>query len=386
MQPTPDHETESAERIVPLDRARTFITFSVVLYHSAINYTHFGIGGDRMRWLGFDLVVLFNDSYFMACMFFISGLFVHDSLARRGAADFLEMRGFRLGIPFLVSILVVMPIAYYRYYITEFGFLQFWRHMVVIGPWSSGSAWFLWVLLVLDALAVLVWRAAPEAIGLLARRAAVLGDHPMAAFAAFLLFSVVIYLPPRIAFGDATWFTPGHYPFPIQDSRILLYAGYFFAGMVVGAAGLRTGLLAEKGEIARRWWVWALFAFMFYGAILLFVYVHHNWIADFRSPPLWWHMAYALSFALFCASMTFTVPAAFLRFARTPFRLLDAMQPSAYGIYLLHFVPLLWLQYLVYDPAFPAFVKFAIVFAGTLSASWVMTIALRKISAVARMI
>jgi hypothetical protein len=388
MQRAADHERESkiAERIVPLDRARTFITFSVVLYHSAINYTHFGIGGDRMRWLGFDLVVLFNDSYFMACMFFISGLFVHDSLARRGAADFLEMRGFRLGIPFLVSILVVMPIAYYRYYITEFGFLQFWRHMVVIGPWSSGSAWFLWVLLLLDALAVLVWRAAPEAIGLLARRAAVLGDHPMAAFAAFLLFSVVIYLPPRIAFGDATWFTPGHYPFPIQDSRILLYAGYFFAGMVVGAAGLRTGLLAEKGEIARRWWVWALFAFMFYGAILLFVYVHHNWIADFRSPPLWWHMAYALSFALFCASMTFTVPAAFLRFARTPFRLLDAMQPSAYGIYLLHFVPLLWLQYLVYDPAFPAFVKFAIVFAGTLSASWVMTIALRKISAVARMI
>jgi hypothetical protein len=37
-----------------------------------------------MRWLGFDLVVLFNDSFFMACMFFISGLFVCDSLVRRG--------------------------------------------------------------------------------------------------------------------------------------------------------------------------------------------------------------------------------------------------------------------------------------------------------------
>ena len=29
-----------------------------------------------MRWLGFDLVVLFNDSFFMACMYLISGLFV----------------------------------------------------------------------------------------------------------------------------------------------------------------------------------------------------------------------------------------------------------------------------------------------------------------------
>jgi len=385
MQGTADRATPT-ERIVPLDRARTFITFSVVLYHSVINYTYFGIGGDRMRWLGFDLVVLFNDSYFMACMFFISGLFVYDSLTRRGAADFLKMRAFRLGIPLLVSLLVVMPVAYYRYYLTVFDFPEFWRHMVMVGPWPSGSAWFLWVLLAFNAAAVLVWRGAPDAIATFARRASALSDRPIAAFAAFLLFSVLIYLPPRIAFGDATWFMPGHYPFPIQESRVLLYAGYFFAGVAVGATGLRNGLLAEKGEIARRWWVWALFALIFYGAILFFVYVHHNWIADFRSPPLWWHTVYALSFALFCASMTLTVPAAFLCFARVPFRLLDAMRPSAYGIYLLHFVPLIWLQYLVYDPAFPAFVKFAIVFAGTLSASWAMTIMLRRIPVVARVI
>src|SRR3981189_3785212 len=57
-------------RIVAIDRARTLITLLVVLHHSVINYTYFG-NADRMRWLGFDLVVLFNDSFFMACMFFI---------------------------------------------------------------------------------------------------------------------------------------------------------------------------------------------------------------------------------------------------------------------------------------------------------------------------
>ena len=71
-------------RIVALDRARTFITLLVVIHHSVVNFTHFG-NGDRMRWLGFDLVVLFNDSFFMAFMFLISGLFVHDSLTRNGA-------------------------------------------------------------------------------------------------------------------------------------------------------------------------------------------------------------------------------------------------------------------------------------------------------------
>src|ERR1700721_4225809 len=102
--------TTAPTRIVAVDRARTVITLLVLVHHSVVNYTHFG-DGDKARWLGFDLVVLFNDSFFMACMFFISGLFVHDSLVRRGSLNYLAGRAWRLGIPFLVSIFVVMPIA-----------------------------------------------------------------------------------------------------------------------------------------------------------------------------------------------------------------------------------------------------------------------------------
>src|SRR5271167_3107306 len=111
QKPAPQTDAMAA-RIVAFDRARTFITLLVVLHHSVINYTHFG-NGDRMRWLGFDLIVLFNDSFFMACMFFVSGLFVRDSLERRGAANFLGYRAFRLGVPYLISIFILMPIAYY---------------------------------------------------------------------------------------------------------------------------------------------------------------------------------------------------------------------------------------------------------------------------------
>ena len=163
-----DQAAISGARIAAFDRARTFVILLVLLHHSVINYTYFG-HGDPMRWLGFDLVVLFNDSFFMACMFFISGLFVRDSLARRGPKDFLGRRGWRLGVPFLVSIFVVMPIAYYptflRYHlpgITDLNFLHFWWHTLTIGPWPSGSAWFLWVLLALDAIAALLWAGAPE--------------------------------------------------------------------------------------------------------------------------------------------------------------------------------------------------------------------------------
>jgi hypothetical protein len=366
----------------------------VVLHHSVVNYTYFG-NGDRMRWLGFDLVVLFNDSFFMACMFFISGLFVHHSLSRRGAGNFLTSRAWRLGVPFAISILVVTPIAYYpsflRYHLpgtTDFNFFHFWWHTLTIGPWPSGSAWFLWVLLVLGGLAALLWTAAPRMIEGLGQLIYAWRDRPTAAFVAFLMFSIMVYLPMHLIFGDSSWLEPGHYPFPIQTSRILLYAGYFFTGVGVGvgAVSLRSGMLLENGALVERWTVWPAFAFAFYGAILLLVYAHHNWLADFNSPPLWWRTAYGLAFAMFNAAMTFTVPAVFLRFARSSLWLLDAMRPSAYGIYLLHFIFLIWLQYIVYDPAFPAFVKFAIVFAGTLSTSWALTVLLRKIPVVARTI
>jgi surface polysaccharide O-acyltransferase-like enzyme len=116
------------------------------------------------------------------------------------------------------------------------------------------------------------------------------------------------------------------------------------------------------------------------------VYTHRSGLVDVDSPPLWWHIAYGLAFAMFSAAMTFAVLAVFLRFARSSFRLLDAMRPSAYGIYLLHFIFVIWLQYIVYDPGFPAFIKFAIVFIGTLSMSWALTALLRKIPIVARTI
>ena len=379
-------------RIAALDRARTFITLSVLLHHSVLNYTWFG-QGDPMRWLGFDLLVLFNDSYFMAFMFFISGLFVRGSLMRKGPAVFVRDRAWRLGVPYLVSVLVLIPVAYYptflRYHLpgtTDFTFLHFWWHTLTVGPWPSGPAWFLWVLLALDAVAAGIWSVAPGMVAALGRLIVSARNRPMLAFVVFLIVSITAYLPMHLAFGDDTWLELGHFPLPIQTSRILLYAAYFLAGVGVGAVDLRTGLLTENGGLARRWPVWLGFASAFYVAILVLVYAHHNWVADFNSPPLVWRAGYGLAFAMYSGAMAFLVSALFLRFAGAEWRLLDALRPSAYGVYLLHYIFIIWLQYAVYDDPLPAGVKFAVVFAGTLSLSWGLTAALRRIPVVARMI
>jgi peptidoglycan/LPS O-acetylase OafA/YrhL len=386
-----DPTVTAPARMVAFDRARTFITLLVVLHHSVVNYTHFG-NGDKARWLGFDLVVLFNDSFFMACMFLISGLFVRDSLARRGTANFIGNRAWRLGVPYLVSIFVLMPIAYYptflRYHLpgtTDFNFFHFWWRTLTVGPWPSGPAWFLWVLLLFDVVAGLLWAAIPEAINGLGRAIYALRYRPGVAFAAFLIFSMVVYLPMRLWVGDAAWFEPDGFPLPIQTSRVLLYSGYFLVGVGIGATDLKTGLFASNGELSARWKVWLAFAALFYGAILLLVYAHHNWV-DFNSPPLWWLVGYGLAFALFSAAMTTAEISIFLRFAQSRLAFLDAMRPQAYGIFLVHYIFIIYLQYAVYDPPLPVFVKFAIVFVGTLALSWATTLLLRKIPVVGRMI
>jgi len=387
-----DQATTMKGRIVALDRARTFITLLVVIHHSAVNFTHFG-NGDRMRWLGFDLVVLFNDSFFMAFMFLVSGLFVHDSLARHGAGGYLRRRAWRLGMPLLVSIFVLIPIAYYasflRYHLpgtTDFNYFHYWGRMITTGPWPSGQSWFLWVLLVFDVIAAAIWMTAPKILGAFGRLIGALRSRPAIAFAAFVVVSVVSYLPLHLWVGDGAWFEPGHYPFPIQTSRILLYPAYFFTGVGIGVIGLRVGILAEDGEVERRWATWLSLAVLFFGLILLLVFAHHNWIENFAAPALWWRAAYGTVFAIFSAVMAFTVLATSLRLSRASLWLLDAMQPQAYGIFLFHYMFIIWMQYFVYDPAWPAGVKAAMVFAVTLGGSWLLTVLLRKIPLVARTI
>src|ERR1700742_1684032 len=106
----------------------------------------------------------------------------------------------------------------------------------------------------------------------------------------------------------------------------------------------------------------------------------------FGAPPLDWRVGYGLAFALFSAAMTFLEPSLFLRFAPGSWRVLDALRPSAYGIFLVHYIFIIWLQYAVYGLAWHAGVKAVVVFAGTLSLSWSLIVLLRKIPLVARMI
>jgi hypothetical protein len=239
-------------RNLALDRARTFLTLVVLFHHAVIPYTYFG-HTDPKSWIGFDMVVLATDSFFMAMFFFLSGLFVWPGLGHKSPGIFLRDRLLRLGLPFAIAAFTVIPVAYYAISLRqhpEIGFSEFWWKMVTIGPWPSGPIWFVWVLLAFDLTASLLYRVSAHLVDPINRMSQQGFDRPAIFFLFLLGVSVAVYIPAVLYFGPSHWFEFG--PFSVQASRLLLYAAYFFVGAGIGAANFERGVLGADGARRRQ--------------------------------------------------------------------------------------------------------------------------------------
>jgi surface polysaccharide O-acyltransferase-like enzyme len=381
----------SGRRDAAFDRARSFVIVLVLIHHSVIPYTYYG-HTDRQSFLGFDAVVTFNDSFMMVAMFLLSGLFTWPSLQRKGIAAFLRGRWLRLGLPFAIGAVILMPIAYYAVELRNSGtsFGAYLVKTVTVGPWESGPIWFLAVLLAFDMLAVVVYRVAPGIVEAIGRLSMASLHRPAYAFWALLAASVVVYVPLDLYFGIGRWFTLG--PLAIQADRILLYALYFFVGVGIGSVPSHLGLLSRDGELARRWPVWLLATLVTFAGLIGLIYYKREFLPDPNNPPPWWDTAHAFFFACFSASQTLNLLALFLRFESHGRSILDPLRESSFGIFLIHYLPLLWLQYALYGITLAptvqetAILKALIVFVLTLAISWIATSALRKIPGVARVL
>ncbi len=337
----------------------------------AYRWTSFPIV-DSQRFLGFDIFCGFQDVYLMSLMFFLSGVFVWPSIRRKGEAVFLQSRFLRLCVPAGLVVLLLIPLAHYATYrvtAVDPGLTAFWRHWLALPFWPSGPPWFLWQLFALNVAAAAICRLAPRWCARLGRASA--GADPRRYFWWLLAVSALAYVPLALAFGPLRWFEYGI--FAVQASRPLHYAVYFFAGVGIGVYGLERGLLAPDGALAQRWAAWlatALLAFALWMGLTALALEERATVVT--------RIAAHLAFALSCASSCFAVFALFLRFAARATPLLDKAAENAYGLYLVHYVFVVWLQYALLEAALPALAKGLVVFAGVLALSWASTSALRR--------
>lgn len=369
---------KAGRRNAALDRARSFLTLVVVLHHAVIPYTHFG-HTDPKSWIGFDFVVTATDSFFMASFFFLSGLFVWPSLSHKTLATHLRDRLLRLGLPFAIAAVTVIPIAYYAIALRhdpDLTFAAFWWKTVTVGPWPSGPLWFIWALLGFDLLASLLYQLSPNLLDPINRLSQQCFDRPARFFLFLLAVTAVVYIPALIHFGPNRWFEFG--PFSVQASRVLLYATYFFIGAGIGVARLGEGVLGGDGRLAKSSWGWWIATIIPYSLMWVLIYIKREILGNPDPQPVWYLASYGLFFVAFSAAILFAILGFFLGTKRS-WNMLDRMQGDAYGIFLVHYAIVLWLQYWLFNFDLPAVVKATIAFVLTVAFSWAVTAALRKI-------
>src|SRR3954466_11445401 len=310
-------------RNLSLDRARTFLTLVVLLHHAVIPYTYFG-HTDPKSFFGFDMVVLATDSFFMAMFFFLSGLFAWSGIARKGAANYLQDRLLRLGLPFVICALTVIPIAYYAISLRhhpEIGFSEYWWNMVTKGPWPSGPIWFLWVLFAFDLVACLLHRLSPNLLDPINRLSLHGRRRPAVFFAVMLAVTAAFYVPGLMIYGPASWFEFG--PFSVQHGRVMLYASYFFFGAGIGAMYMDRGLLAADSKLASRTRNWVLLALVPYCLMWLLIYIKREVLGNPVKLPEWYESDYGFCFALFSVAILFVILAYFLKYKQSGWSMLD---------------------------------------------------------------
>src|SRR3984885_1941420 len=322
-------ETRAAPKVkvrnAPIDRTRTFLTLVVLFHHSVIPYTYFG-HTDPKSWIGFDCVVLATDSFFMAMFFFLSGLFVWPSLAHKSPQVFLRDRLLRLGLPFAIAALTIIPIAYYAIELRQHpdvSFAAFWWKTVTVGPWPSGPIWFVWVLLAFDLTASLLYRLSSLLLDPINRMSLRGYDRPAEFYLFLVAVTAVLYVPARLYFGPSKWFEFG--PFSVQASRVLLYAAYFFIGAGVGAAHFNRGVLSADGRLAKSGWGWVIATLVPYCLLWVLIYIKREILGNPDPQPTWYLASYGFFFVAFSAAILFAILGYFLG-SKRHWTILDRMQ------------------------------------------------------------
>jgi hypothetical protein len=376
-----DSQTTISRTSLALANVRGFTIFVIVTFHSLFAYMAYNpaphpryypppLISDSSRWIGFDLICASQYVYMMQFMFLLSGLFVWPSLVRRGAVAFVRRRVVRLGIPFVLGVYLMMPLAHVPIYLLNNvapTWSGFWTEWLALDFWPSGHLWFLWCLLVLDISAAALCVFVPGAAGYVRRLSALGKQEPMRYLSILVTASAVAYVPLSAIYEPWEWVHWG--PFGFQPSFVLLYIVYFYAGIGVGVFGIDKSFFSAAGrKFAHTWARWLMISLLGFIAWITATAVSAGAESSFTSIL---QGTASLGFSVASAAACFTLAAIFLRYWNEPSLILGMLSEHAYGIYFFHYGFVLLLQYALLDLPLVAPIKVAIVIFGTLLLSLV---------------
>ncbi|QHS63715.1 acyltransferase family protein [Chitinophaga agri] len=382
-----------------IDYLRSAITVLVVAHHCSLAYTTFAAFDanayissthpvvDARRWIGLDIFENFNDIFFMSLMFFIGGLFLTKSIARKGVVAFIKDRFLRLLLPFMISVSLFMLIAHFpAYYLAHHSWnvADYVVDFFTIEQWPVGPPWFIWVLFAFNTIFAVTYPLLRSFYSRTGKVIQSLGERPLLFIGLFILITWLTYVPTAMIVGMGTW--TGWGPFDFQLSRVMLYFAYFILGTIVGSDNFQQGLFAETAALTRKWKLWIVLAFIAYSLITInTIYEPLRQLALNGSlSPIVAYMIYFTVYVCSCVCSCLAFLTTFRAKCNNAVPLMDSLSANAYLIYLIHYIFVIWSQFALLDVPLPAIVKFSLSFSSSVGLSWGLSILLRRIKIIQR--
>lgn len=153
---------QGAGRLAYIDNLRWVMIMLVLSMHAAVTYSHLGswyfmedtrvslpetfIFATYQAWL---------QSFFMGFLFFIAGYFVPKAYDTKGTLRFLKDRAYRLGLPLLMFVFILQPVSIYCIFLFDkqmpwSSFGELYASYIYKGRWIGGTGplWFCEALLI----------------------------------------------------------------------------------------------------------------------------------------------------------------------------------------------------------------------------------------------
>ena len=341
-QPPPPHREE---RLHALDSLRAVAMLLGIVLHAALSFMTLPIpwiARDVSRSFGFDVMVGLIHGFRMQLFMFVAGFFGHLLWQRLGVKEFLRQRWQRIGVPFLLGMVTIVPAIIV---VWGWGELQADPRpprrqygQLTLFSIPTGHLWFLEMLLILYGCAgILGWAGA---------RAGLAGWLPRldAAFDWLITRSwkPLVLLPPSLLclWGGPMLGEVDHAGLRLLPAiRAIAYYGLFFV------AGWWLHRRRHQLDALRNW-VGPYFAL----AVLGYLMLGAAFVSQVKpaSPAYWQVQLVGLGgAALYAWAMTFAVTGWFLRFAGQHRPWVRYLADASYWCYLMHMPLVLWLQVIV---------------------------------------
>lgn len=352
-----------ANRLPFFDNLRFLMVLLVLIFHAAASYGSVAFWpfheANPSRLI--DLFMFLCDVFTMATLFFIAGYFALPSWQKSGGWSFIKDKIKRLGIPWLVVTVFVLPALDYIHYsaqslknglpVRSYGmhwllsmkkiaeFHVGWMDMSIYLNMTEQSyqrhMWFVSLLFLFFAVFAVLLKANKKwgsEAGRSARdeppsQKSIFGVLTLVGLLTILLFALVRFFiyPDFMGLG---WFSLGNL-IQFQCGKLVIYASYFGLGSYAYSRRWFT-----EGADFGRTWIWGLTCFLLFGANML---VLKN-ISTANSPSLGLRLAFAVLYPLWTLSFLGVFTAFAVRYWNRSTPLNRDFAANSYSMYLVHYI------------------------------------------------